>query len=80
MKVNTRKVTVLAIILIPVICSAILSINLNAIAAAPDNFNDYVGGTIIPATNLLGPWVAIIAALALIVVAVYRKGKNLPVI
>jgi hypothetical protein len=73
---TTRKVIILALFLIPVISSVVLSINLNASAAEP---NDYVvGGTIIPTNNLFGPWVAIIAVLALIVAAAYRKGKSIP--
>jgi hypothetical protein len=78
MKINTtRKVIVLALFFIPVIFSALLSINLNVSVAAQEN--DYVvGGTIIPTNNLLGPWVAIMAVLALIAVTVYRKGKNIP--
>ena len=73
----TRKVTIFALFLIPVICSTVLSINLNVSVTA--QLNDYVvGGTIIPTNILLGPWVAIIAVLALIVVAAYRKGKNIP--
>jgi len=76
MKVNTtRKVIVLALFLIPVICSAVLSITLNV---TPASANDYVvGGTIIPTNNLLGPWVAIMAVLALIIVVAYRKGKHI---
>jgi hypothetical protein len=78
MKVNTtRKVIILALFLIPVICSALLSINLNASAAAPNN-GYVVGGTIIPTNNLLAPWIAIIAVLALIVAAAYWRGKNIP--
>ena len=77
MKVNTtRKVVVLALFLIPVICSAVLSITLNV---TPASASDYVvGGTIISTNNLLGPWVAIMAVLALIVVVAYRKGKHIP--
>jgi hypothetical protein len=77
MKVNaTRKVIALAFFLIPVISSVVLSINLDVSAASQ---NDYVvGGTIISTNNLLGPWVAIIAVLALIVAAAYQKGKNIP--
>ncbi len=78
MKVNTtRKVIAFAIFLIPVIFSAVLSINLNVSVAAQEN--DYVvGGTIIPTNNLLGPFVAIMAVLAIIVVTAYQKGKNIP--
>ena len=78
MKINTtRKGIVLALFLIPVICSAVLSINLNVSVAA--QLNDYVvGGTIISTNNLLGPFVAIMAVLAIIVVIAYQKGKNIP--
>ena len=72
----TRKIILFSFILIPVICSAILSLNLSVSAAAPNN-HYIVGGTIIPTNNLLGPWVALIAVLALIVVAVHWKGKNI---
>ena len=72
--VSTRKVILFALILVPVICSAILSINLSAIAAQPNN-DYFVGGTIIPTNSLLGPWVVIMAVLALIVSAVYQKSK-----
>jgi hypothetical protein len=77
MKLNTsRKVIALALFLIPITCSIILSATLS-IASANDNFNDYVvGGTIIPTNNLLAPWIGAITILALIVAAAYWRGKN----
>jgi hypothetical protein len=76
MKLNTsRKVIALALFLIPITCSIILSATLSI--ATPARANDYVvGGTIIPTNNLLAPWVVAITILALIVAAAYWRGKN----